>query len=144
MFAPAFVERPARLGLRVAAAFAFLPPLLTRITLGHAFFLTGRGKLANFDTSVSTRCSPAGSGSGGSPRGRRPGAHDEALLRRRLDLRARVEDREVLSPGPGLEQVPVVPARGVAALAGVVEAERSVPVGGVGDDLERAALGLVV
>ena len=40
MSAPTFVERPARLGLRVAAAFAFLPPLLTRITLGHAFFLT--------------------------------------------------------------------------------------------------------
>jgi len=53
MSAPAFVERPVRLGLRVAAAFAFLPPLLTRLTLGHAFFLTGRGKLANFDTFVS-------------------------------------------------------------------------------------------
>jgi putative oxidoreductase len=53
MSAPAFVERPARLGLRVAGAFAFLPPLLTRITLGHAFFLTGQGKLKNFDTFVS-------------------------------------------------------------------------------------------
>src|SRR5207249_8142687 len=52
MSAPAFVERPARLGLRAAAALAFLPPLVTRITLGHAFFLTGRGKLANFDTFV--------------------------------------------------------------------------------------------
>jgi len=53
MSAPALVERPARLGLRAAAALAFLPPLLTRIALGHAFFLTGRGKLANFDTFVS-------------------------------------------------------------------------------------------
>lgn len=53
MSAPAIVERPARLGLRAAAALAFLPPLLTRIALGHAFFLTGRGKLANFDTFVS-------------------------------------------------------------------------------------------
>jgi putative oxidoreductase len=53
MSAPAVVERPARLGLRAAAALAFLPPLLTRIALGHAFFLTGRGKLANFDTFVS-------------------------------------------------------------------------------------------
>jgi putative oxidoreductase len=53
MSAPAFVERPARLGLRAAAALAFLPPLVTRIALGHAFFLTGRGKLANFDTFVS-------------------------------------------------------------------------------------------
>jgi len=53
MSAPALVERPARLGLRTAAALAFLPPLLTRIALGHAFFLTGRGKLANFDTFVS-------------------------------------------------------------------------------------------
>lgn len=53
MPAPRFVERPARLGLRAAAALAFLAPLVTRITLGHAFFLTGRGKLANFDTFVS-------------------------------------------------------------------------------------------
>jgi putative oxidoreductase len=53
MPAPAFVERSTRLGLRVAAALAFLAPLVTRITLGHAFFLTGRGKLANFDTFVS-------------------------------------------------------------------------------------------
>jgi putative oxidoreductase len=53
MSAPALVELPARLGLRAAAALAFLPPLLTRIVLGHAFFLTGRGKLANFDTFVS-------------------------------------------------------------------------------------------
>ena len=36
MSAPAFVERPARLGLRAAAALAFLPPLVTRITLGAA------------------------------------------------------------------------------------------------------------
>jgi putative oxidoreductase len=53
MRAPVVVERPARLGLGAAAALAFLPPLLTRIALGHAFFLTGRGKLANFDTFVS-------------------------------------------------------------------------------------------
>ncbi len=53
MRSPAFVESPARLGLRAAAALAFLPPLLTRVTLGHAFFLTGRGKLASFDTFVS-------------------------------------------------------------------------------------------
>jgi len=53
MSTPAFVERPARLGLRAAAALAFLPPLLTRITLGFTFYLTGQGKLANFDTFVS-------------------------------------------------------------------------------------------
>src|SRR5437899_10382580 len=53
MPAPSFVQRLARLGLRAAAALAFLAPLLTGITLGHAFFLTGRGKLANFDTFVS-------------------------------------------------------------------------------------------
>jgi len=53
MPAPSFVERLTRLGLRAAAAVAFVAPLLTRITLGHAFFLTGRGKLANFETFVS-------------------------------------------------------------------------------------------
>ena len=52
MPAPAPLQRAARFGLEAAAALAFLAPLLTRITLGHAFFLTGRGKLANFDTTV--------------------------------------------------------------------------------------------
>lgn len=49
MSAPALVQRAARLGLRVAAALAFLAPLLTRITVGYALFLTGRGKLANLE-----------------------------------------------------------------------------------------------
>ena len=52
MPAPGPLQRAARLGLTAAAAAAFIAPLLTRITLGHAFFLTGRGKLANFDTTV--------------------------------------------------------------------------------------------
>lgn len=47
MPAPAPVQRVLALGLRVAAALAFLPPLLTRLAVGHAFFLTGRGKLGN-------------------------------------------------------------------------------------------------
>jgi putative oxidoreductase len=33
----------------VAAALAFLPPLLGRLAVGHAFFLTGRGKLGNLE-----------------------------------------------------------------------------------------------
>jgi putative oxidoreductase len=40
-----------RLG-SLAAALAFLPPLLTRLVLGQAFFFTGRGKLENFDRTV--------------------------------------------------------------------------------------------
>jgi putative oxidoreductase len=52
MPAPAPLQRAARLGLKVTGALAFLAALLTRITLGHAFFLTGRGKLANFDNTV--------------------------------------------------------------------------------------------
>ena len=52
MPASAPLQRAARFGLEAAAALAFLAPLLTRITMGHAFFLTGRGKLANFDTTV--------------------------------------------------------------------------------------------
>lgn len=46
---PAFVRKAARLGLRVAAALSFLAPLLTRVTVGYAFFLTGRGKLQNLE-----------------------------------------------------------------------------------------------
>ena len=41
-----------RLGLAVAGGLAFLPPLLTRLLMGEAFFLTGRGKLANFENTV--------------------------------------------------------------------------------------------
>jgi putative oxidoreductase len=52
MPAPAPLRRAAQLALRVAAALAFIAPLATRITMGHAFFLTGRGKLANFDNTV--------------------------------------------------------------------------------------------
>jgi putative oxidoreductase len=43
-----FVQRGAKLGLRVAAALAFLPPLLTRLVMGQAFYFTGRGKIENF------------------------------------------------------------------------------------------------
>ncbi len=52
MQAPVLVRRAAALGTRVCAALSFSAPLLTRITLGYTFFLTGRGKLANFDTFV--------------------------------------------------------------------------------------------
>lgn len=52
MQAPAAVQRSARLALRAAAALAFLPPLLTRLVLGQAFFFTGRGKLDNFEGTV--------------------------------------------------------------------------------------------
>ena len=38
--------------LGLAAALSFLAPLMTRVTVGYAFFLTGRGKLANFENFV--------------------------------------------------------------------------------------------
>jgi putative oxidoreductase len=53
MPAPGLVRRLAKLGLAVAARLAFLGPLLTRVTVGYAFFLTGRGKLGNLDTFTS-------------------------------------------------------------------------------------------
>ena len=52
MKAPALVRRAAALGLRLAGAFAFLPPLLTRLVIGYAFYQTGQGKLANPDRIV--------------------------------------------------------------------------------------------
>lgn len=45
-------RRAIRLALVATTALAFLPPLLTRLVMGQAFFLTGRGKLANFDNTV--------------------------------------------------------------------------------------------
>jgi len=52
MPAPTPVQRATTWGLKLAATLAFIAPLLTRMTLGNAFFLTGRGKLANFDNTV--------------------------------------------------------------------------------------------
>lgn len=53
MRVPAGVRRSVDLGWRAAALLAFLPPLLTRLVMGQAFFFTGRGKLANPDGVVS-------------------------------------------------------------------------------------------
>jgi putative oxidoreductase len=47
------VARAAQLGLRLAALASPLAPLLTRLVMGQAFFLTGRGKLEHFDNTVS-------------------------------------------------------------------------------------------
>ena len=44
---PSALQRAAARGLRLADALAFLAPLLTRLTVGYTFFLTGRGKLAD-------------------------------------------------------------------------------------------------
>lgn len=38
--------------LRLTGALGFLAPLATRLLIGYAFFLTGRGKWANFDQTV--------------------------------------------------------------------------------------------
>jgi putative oxidoreductase len=43
---------PIRFGLKVLGALAFLAPLATRLVMGQAFFLTGRGKLENFPRTV--------------------------------------------------------------------------------------------
>ncbi len=46
------VKRAAELGLKVAAALSFLAPLVTRLAVGQAFFLTGRGKWQHFENTV--------------------------------------------------------------------------------------------
>ncbi|MGH7418229.1 MAG: DoxX family protein [Candidatus Rokuibacteriota bacterium] len=48
----AALRRARGLGLRAAALLAFLPPLLTRLVMGQAFYQTGSGKLRNFDNTV--------------------------------------------------------------------------------------------
>lgn len=40
------------LALKVAAALAFLAPLLTRLVMGQAFYETGSGKIDNFSNTV--------------------------------------------------------------------------------------------
>lgn len=53
MPAPVAVRRARGLALQAAALLAFLPPLLTRLVLGQAFYYTGRGKLENFAATAS-------------------------------------------------------------------------------------------
>jgi putative oxidoreductase len=52
MPAPARIQKAAKLGLKIAAALAFLAPLATRLVVGWAFYLTGSGKWAHFDNTV--------------------------------------------------------------------------------------------
>jgi putative oxidoreductase len=52
MPAPARVQQAAKLGLKIAALLAFLAPLATRVVVGWAFYLTGSGKWAHFDNTV--------------------------------------------------------------------------------------------
>jgi putative oxidoreductase len=46
------LRRTRALALRVAAALAFLPPLLTRLVIGQAYHQTGAGKIAHFERVV--------------------------------------------------------------------------------------------
>jgi putative oxidoreductase len=46
------LQRVRSLALRVAAALAFLPPLLTRLVIGQAYHQTGSGKIAHFENVV--------------------------------------------------------------------------------------------
>jgi putative oxidoreductase len=52
MPAPARIQSIAKLGLKIAAVLAFLAPLATRLVVGWAFYLTGSGKWAHFDNTV--------------------------------------------------------------------------------------------
>jgi putative oxidoreductase len=52
MPAPARIRQAAKLGLKTAAALAFVAPLATRLVVGWAFYLTGSGKWAHFDNTV--------------------------------------------------------------------------------------------
>ena len=46
------IQRTAAIGLTITGALAFLAPLLTRLVMGQAFYLTGHGKLQNLDRTV--------------------------------------------------------------------------------------------
>ena len=47
------LRRGRALGLKAMTLLAFLPPLLTRLVIGHAFWETGKGKIENFANTVS-------------------------------------------------------------------------------------------
>lgn len=52
MSAQTVLQRVSRAGLAACATLAFLPPLLTRLLMGQAFYVTGRGKIQNIDNVV--------------------------------------------------------------------------------------------
>src|SRR3989442_42718 len=52
MPAPAPAQKTATMGPKAAPALAFLAPRVTRIGVGWAFYLTGSGKWAHFDNTV--------------------------------------------------------------------------------------------
>jgi putative oxidoreductase len=41
------IQKLARAGLKICDVFSFLPPLLTRLVIGYAFYGTGKGKLGD-------------------------------------------------------------------------------------------------
>ena len=47
------LRRTRALALKLAAALAFLAPLVTRLVIGQAYYQTGSGKIANFANTVS-------------------------------------------------------------------------------------------
>ena len=49
---PSIFERPLQILGKLSHSFSFLAPLLTRLVIGYAFMLTGRGKWMNFDNTV--------------------------------------------------------------------------------------------
>jgi len=46
------IRRSVGLAMAALGAVAFLPPLVTRLVMGQAFFLTGRAKIENFGNTV--------------------------------------------------------------------------------------------
>jgi putative oxidoreductase len=46
------LQRARALALKLAAALAFLAPLVTRLVMGQAYYQTGSGKIANFANTV--------------------------------------------------------------------------------------------
>jgi putative oxidoreductase len=60
MAVSSLLQRLGRLGLKVARSLAFLAPLLTRVTVGYAFALTGWGKLTVFHDNLVSLMSDLG------------------------------------------------------------------------------------
>src|SRR6202041_3053276 len=66
------------------------------------------------------------------------------FLRHGLNLRPRIKDGKVFTPGPELIEVAVMGAIDVTRLTGIVDANGMIPIRGVHDDLERPSSRLVV
>src|SRR5688572_26960002 len=120
-------------------------PTPSRAPASPTTFQSQRGRYAGSCLATpSTTSTCCGSATTSLLRRRRNGRQAQHAFRYRVHLLLRERDGEVLPLRPDWEQIPVVRVVGIARLAWRVQADRVIPILGVGDDLQGTTRGLIV